>query len=272
MRPDETATEFTLRAIGVVRSPLREKADAPRQPRAAEATRGTLELFPGRGYEDAARDLAGWDGVWALFVFHRAEGWRPKVQPPRSAIKRGVFATRAPHRPNPLGMSLLRLREVQGLVLHVSGLDLLDGTPLLDLKPYVPWADSWPDARTGWLAREAGSDGRGRPRDPGPRWEVRFAPRADAQLAFLAQAGVELRDRARAQLALGPQPHAYRRIRPVPGRPGAFVLAIKAWRLVFREADADVLEVEEVRSGEKAHRVRRDPALSVHAAFIERFS
>ena len=272
MHADPGPDEFVFRAIGVVRSPLREKADAPRQPRAAEGVEGTLELFAGHGYEDAARDLAGWDGVWALFVFDRAAGWRPKVRPPRSATKRGVFATRAPHRPNPLGLSLLRLRQVEGLVLHVAGLDLLDGTPLLDVKPYVPWADSWPDARTGWLAPEAGSDERGRPRDPGPRWAVRFTPRAATQLAFLAAAGVDLRARAEAQLSLGPQPHAYRRIKPDPTRPETFVLAIKAWRLVFRAPAANVLEVIEVRSGEKPARIRRDATLALHAAFIERFS
>ncbi|MEM1416071.1 MAG: tRNA (N6-threonylcarbamoyladenosine(37)-N6)-methyltransferase TrmO [Myxococcota bacterium] len=258
--------------IGVVRSPHREKADAPRQPRAAEGARGTLELFAGRGYEDGLADLEGWDGIWALFVFDRATGWRPKVRPPRSATKRGVFATRAPHRPNPLGMSLLRLLRVEGRFLHVEGLDVLDGTPLLDVKPYVPWADAWPDARTGWLRPEAGSDERGRPRDPGPIWEVRFTAHALAQLAFLEERGVSLRGRAEAQLSLGPQPHAYRRIRP---EGEGFVLSIKSWRLAFRtvnEREKRTIEVVEVRSGEKAKRVHDDAALAIHAAFRTHFS
>src|SRR5439155_25469237 len=127
--------------------PFRDRVSAPRQPRAAEGASGSIELFAGHGYEDALADLDRWQYIWVIFWFHGNEGWKAKVQPPRSTKKRGLFATRTPHRPNPIGLSVLRLERVEGRVVHVRDVDVLDGTPVLDLKPYVPWTDAIPDAR-----------------------------------------------------------------------------------------------------------------------------
>ena len=117
---------------------------------APDAT-GRIELFPGRGYEDALDGLAAWEYAWVLFVFHKnveeERGWKPKVLPPRSDQKRGVFSTRSPHRPNPIGLSAVQIERVDGLVVHVRRLDILDGSPVLDLKPYVAYADALPEAR-----------------------------------------------------------------------------------------------------------------------------
>ena len=130
---------LTLAPIGVVRTAHAERAEAPRQPAAAAGSAGTIELRPGRHFEDALADLAGFDRIWVIFWFDRNPGWRPKVLPPRSTTgRKGVFATRSPHRPNPLGLSVLRLERIEGLTLHVRDLDLLDGTPVLDIKPYIP--------------------------------------------------------------------------------------------------------------------------------------
>ena len=242
--------------IGVARTPFHEKADAPRQPRAGEGIEGVLVLDPGRGFEDALRDLDGWSHLWVLFVFDRAEGWSPTVRPPRSESKRGVFATRAPRRPNPIGMSVVRLVAVEGLEVHVRDLDLLDGTPLLDIKPYVAWADAIGDASHGWLER---------PDDPG-RFEVEFSERAHAQLVWLAIEGVDLRPRIRDQLGLGPAPHAYRRIKP---NGDGFVLSVKRWRVSFR-VEGRVVSVREVRA---SHRPRElaDPSLEIPRRFLAKW-
>ncbi len=253
-----------MRPIGVARTPFTERASAPRQPRAAEGTPGTIELAPGMGLEDAVRDLEGWDRIWVLFWFHLNEGWRPTVQPPRSAVKRGVLATRSPHRPNPIGLSVLRLERVDGLVLHVRDVDLVDGTPVLDIKPYVAYTDAIPDAAEGWL--EA------RPEDPAAPWDVVFAPEAETHLAFLEEHGVELRAPFTRALALGPQPHAYRRIKPDGD---AMRIAVKAFRARFR-ADplARAITVLAVTSGYATRVLRgpdRDPDLEVHRALLERF-
>lgn len=143
-------------AIGHVRSPYTERFGTPRQPPVTDQTRygapvaARIELLP--AYAEAAADLAGFDYVWVITWLHLNRGWRPRVTPPRGPrIPRGVLATRAPHRPNPLGLSALRLVGVEGATLHVEGIDLLDGTPVLDVKPYVPYTDAHPGARAGWL-------------------------------------------------------------------------------------------------------------------------
>lgn len=239
--------------IGIVHSPLKDKADAPRQPRAAEGVQGHIELFRGHNYEDAVCDLEQWGALWILFVFDRAVGWRPKVRPPRSDGKRGVFGTRAPHRPNPIGMSAVRLERVEGLKVFVRDIDILDQTPVLDIKPYVPWADALPEAESGWLER---------PADPGPRFSVSFEPEAEAAFAFLADGGTDLQRRVEDHLSIGPRPHAYRRIR---ADGDGFVLAVKSWRVRFL-IEGQHVRVLAVRCGEK-----RKKLTPLQQAFVERF-
>jgi tRNA (adenine37-N6)-methyltransferase len=226
-------SSLCIEPIGVVHSPFGERVDAPRQPVVAAEVEGTVELFAGKGYEDALCDLAAWDHIWLVVWFDRNRGFRAKVTPPRGDKKRGLFATRSPYRPNPIGLSAVQLLSVQGLTLRVRGLDLLDGTPVLDIKPYVPYTDSIPTANHGWLdgLKSEGA----RPTDPFARFEVQFSAQALAQLAFLKdEHSIDLQDRIEAQLILGPAPHAYRRIRMQDGR---LQLAIKEWRVWFAVVD-----------------------------------
>jgi tRNA-Thr(GGU) m(6)t(6)A37 methyltransferase TsaA len=248
-----------VRPIGVIYTPFREKLQAPRQAVAARGVKGTIELLP--EYEHALADLAGIERIWVVYWFHQAKGWRAKVLPPRSERRRGLFATRAPHRPNPIGLSCVRLVGVEGLVLHIEDVDMVDGTPLLDLKPYVPYADAFPDARTGWL--EA--------RDPVPRHEVRWGEPARAQAAWLAKRGIDLRAAVDEILALGPQPHPYRRIkRDAHG----LRLAYKEWRVRFHVEDPRAVVVDAIASGyrpSQIHAADAPPELAVHRAFVARF-
>ena len=146
---------LVLKPIGFAHTPFSERASAPRQPYAAEGARGTIELLPNCDFEHALSDLDAWDHIWVIFWFHLNAGWRPKVLPPRSQKRRGVFATRSPHRPNPIGLSVVELEAIDGLTLKIRNVDLLDGTPVLDIKPYVPTFDAIAAERTGWL--EAGA-------------------------------------------------------------------------------------------------------------------
>ncbi|HXK17067.1 MAG TPA: tRNA (N6-threonylcarbamoyladenosine(37)-N6)-methyltransferase TrmO, partial [Polyangiaceae bacterium] len=212
---------LTLTPIGVVRSPFTEKMQAPRQPNTAQAAAGSVELFSGHDFEHALEDLSTFRYIWLLFWFDQSEGWRPKVLPPRSEKRRGVFATRSPHRPNPIGMSLVELTGIEGLRLSVNGLDLLDGTPVLDIKPYIPYADSRGDADHGWLEEAA---------DPKAAFAVEFSEAARAALALLQGFGVELEAPIRQVLELGPEPHPYRRIRKTED--GA-CLSLKDFRVHF---------------------------------------
>jgi len=251
--------------------------DAPRQPPAAGAGEGVIRLLPGRNFEHALEDLAGWEMIWVVFWFHLNPGWRPKVLPPRSRSgRKGVFATRSPHRPNPIGLSAVRLLGVDGLDVRIAGADMVDGTPVLDLKPYVPYTDAHPAARSGWLddaARAAADALADPPADPVPGWEVAFEPLAAGQAAWVeARTGLDLRARIATTLALGPQPHAYRRIR----REGAgFRLAVQAWRARFTVAGRAV-RVLAIESGYRPAVLAAAPTggaaddradLAVHRAF-----
>lgn len=141
----------SVRPVGILRSCFKEKFAIPRQPQLAPAARGVLELLPPFDDGAAVAGLEQVSHVWLLFLFHQAleDSPRLKVRPPRLGGNRalGVFATRATHRPNGIGQSVVKLERVEAGRLHLSGIDLLDGTPVLDIKPYVPYADIVPEAR-----------------------------------------------------------------------------------------------------------------------------
>ena len=163
---------FSYRPIGILRSPYARRIDAPHQGTVTDGTAtgepalATLELAAWLE-EQVLQDLDGFDRLWLIYAFHQSEGWRNTVKPPRGGPKRGVLATRSPHRPNAIGLSAVELVRVEGRTLHLRGVDLLDGTPVLDLKPYIPYADAFPEARAGWVDE---LDARlGRQFAPGPR-------------------------------------------------------------------------------------------------------
>lgn len=150
---DDAPTSLPFRPIGILRSPYRERIDAPHQPtvEGGDPAEAVLDLAADLPVE-VLQDLDGFDRIWLIFVFHRSEGWAPRVHPPRGPrAKRGLFATRSPHRPNPIGLSAVELVGIEGRTLRLRGVDLLDGTPVLDIKPYVPYADAFPEARAGWI-------------------------------------------------------------------------------------------------------------------------
>lgn len=264
MRDKPVREGLTLEPIGFARTPFPDRASAPRQPARARDVRGTLELVPDGRFEHALSDLSSFPFIWVLFWFHLSSGWKGKVRPPRSPTRRGVFATRSPHRPNPIGMSVLALERIDGLTLHVRGLDLVDGTPILDIKPYLAYTDAIIGAGHGWLEADESAS---RP-DPQPPLAVEATERASAQFEFLRARGVDLWPRVTEVLSSGATPHPYRRIQ----RDGdGFRLAVQEWRVRFR-IDAETVTVEAVTSGYRAKELRSaGPELDLHRAFEERF-
>ena len=135
------------------------KYDAPRQGRLFANHPGRIVLNSGCNFETALRDLDGFERIWVIFLFHENEGWRPTTRPPvppKGKDRVGTFASRSPYRPNPIGLSCVRLLKVDGLMLYVDEADLLNGTPILDIKPYIPMADAFPDAKAGWVEEQVG--------------------------------------------------------------------------------------------------------------------
>ena len=259
---------LTLRPIGFVRSPFADRHSAPRQPALAKDTPAQIELVNDAQLEHGLADIEEWSHLWVLYWFHLNAHFRPKVEAPRSERRRGVFATRSPYRPNPIGLSVVKLERVEGRVLHVRGMDMIDGTPVLDLKPYVPYTDHV-EANSGWLETI------GSPKDPGPQFQVDFGADARTQLEWLkVQASLDLEDAIVRILSAGPVPHPYRRIK----RDGAgYRLGLRDWRVRF-ELDGKRVHVSSLASGYKAS-VLADPnaeaktetALEVHRAFVAAF-
>ena len=149
-------TTFEMTQIGVARTPLMHRRDAPCQPELQRGVQGVIEIEP--EYRACLNDLHGFERIWLLYIFDRNEGWRHMVKPPRGGPKRGLFATRSPHRPSRIGMTAVELLEIQKGSLLVQSLDLLDETPIIDIKPYLSFQDAHPNASLGWLD-EVGTTG-----------------------------------------------------------------------------------------------------------------
>ncbi len=196
---------FEFEPIGLCRSPYTDKFGIPRQPRLVPAAEARIELFPPYDREEAFAGLEGFSHLWLLFVFHQdclAAGWRPQVRPPRlgGRDKVGVFASRSPYRPNPIGLSAVAQhgleRQGKRLALRIAGADLLDGTPILDLKPYVPYADAIPEAEGGFANAR-----------PQARFQVGFSEQARHQLAEQdADGRLRLRELIEQVIAQDPRP------------------------------------------------------------------
>lgn len=145
--------EIRYSPIGVIHSPFKEIKGMPIQPSGARGVAGTVEVNP--KFADGLQDLEGFSHIFLVYHFHLAQEYSLKVKPFLDDTMRGVFATRAPKRPNAIGISVARLVRIEGFTLHIEDVDMVDGTPLLDIKPYVPEFDAKQAARIGWLTGRA---------------------------------------------------------------------------------------------------------------------
>jgi tRNA-Thr(GGU) m(6)t(6)A37 methyltransferase TsaA len=151
-RSDEEPMNYIrLRPIGVVHTPFKEPKGTPIQPTMADGARGTVTVF--EEFQEGLKDLEGFERIWLICWFHLAPKAKLLVTPFLDDRQHGVFATRAPARPNPIGISSVRLLRVDGNILTVADVDIVDGTPLLDIKPYAPALDCYHVKRSGWLDR-----------------------------------------------------------------------------------------------------------------------
>lgn len=258
---------MTFEPIGFFHGDATYKYAAPRQG-VFDVAQGRVDLSAGHNFEMALRDLAGFERIWLLFVFDRnGGGWRPTTRPPVSAPghgRVGIFASRAPYRPNPIGLSCVRLLSIAGRVLSVSECDLLDGTPILDIKPYVPAADAFPNARAGWVDAQ-----------PDAVWTVEVSSAFAQQAAFVrTRGGLDLEATARVQLAHDPFDASRKRVMRITDGEG--ILSLRMFRLHFvTDVITRTVWLRKIRSGyhsaELAH--DSDPYVDkeLHRAFAEEF-
>jgi tRNA-Thr(GGU) m(6)t(6)A37 methyltransferase TsaA len=185
-----------INSIGTFFGDAVYKYDAPRQGRLFAGHPGRIVLNPGQNFEMALRDLDGFERIWVIFQFHENEGWRPTTRPPvppKGKDRVGTFASRSPYRPNPIGLSCVRLLKIDGLTLYVDEADLLNGTPVLDIKPYIPMADAFPEAHAGWVEEQVGD-----------LWTVEISDAFAAQNRWIAErSAFDLESFARVQLSRG---------------------------------------------------------------------
>ncbi len=156
--------KMQLNPIGIIHSPFEKPEGMPIQPKGAKGIRGRVEIF--EEYRPGLKDLEGFSHLVLIYHFHKSEGYRLEVVPFMDDRPRGLFATRAPRRPNPIGLSIVELEKIEDGILYLNNVDMLDGTPLLDIKPYVPQFDQPENVKTGWITKtgktvsEKKSDGR----------------------------------------------------------------------------------------------------------------
>lgn len=232
--------EYHLRQIGVIHSPYKEKFAVPRQPGLVPDGTGELRLLTPYNQPDTVRGLEAFSHIWLLFVFHQTmdQGWHPTVRPPRLGgnSRIGVFATRSTFRPNPLGMSLVALRGIRlegaEVILELGSLDLVDGTPVVDIKPYLPYAESIPTALAGFAQHS-----------PAGAMAVTFSAASEQRLAGLMGRYPHLRRFITDVLGQDPRP-AYRRDRDGERTYAALLLTFNVrWRILGEAAE--VLSIED---------------------------
>jgi len=232
-------SNFSFSPIGYFKSSQVQPYEAGRQPDDLHAE-GVIELLPGNNFEQALTGLELCERIWIIFLFHHNPNWNPMVMPPRGRTQKiGVFATRSPYRPNQIGMSCVRIEKIDKLKIHVAGADILDGSPILDIKPYVAYADSFPGVEPQWLQDTEA-------------FEVRLSEKVLNQLEYLEKSGVsQLRSFLQHQLEFDPINSKKKRVKPIEEKESFYVLAYRTWRAEF-SLRGNQINVEGIFSGYSA--------------------
>lgn len=255
---------FTFDPIGFFHSTSTLPYELPRQAGLLPGNEGRIQLKEGQQFEQALDGLEGFDLIWVVFRFHRATGWKPKILPPRGGKKQGVFATRSPHRPNFIGVSVVKLQTIEGLDLFVTDHDLLDGTPILDLKPYLNYADAATSTKQGWLETLPFQQ------------EILFqwSAIAQAQVDYLKQMwNCNLKSAVEHRLTQAPVPYPNHRVKHI--KDDVFELAYRTWRIHYTWKEG-LLTVHHLSSGYdretlSGNKISRWDDLPIHQAFIKQF-
>ena len=230
---------YEMRPVAHVRTDLPGKFALPRQGGRVEELTGRVVFEEGFRDRNALRGIEGFSHLWLIWVFDRVESgkWSPTVRPPRLGgnTRIGVFASRSPYRPNPIGLSCVKLEKIDGLKLAVSGHDFLDGTPVLDLKPYIPAADAFPEAKAGW-------------RDEADAAElpVDFSENALRKMMYVEKlCGLDLKNFCAVQLSHAPTSPERKRIKALAD--GCYGIGCRTWQVIYQVNDNGV-QVTDVRS------------------------
>ena len=218
---------FSFEPVGYIKCKEKYKYEQPRQG-ALQESESILLLNKGKNFEQALNNVDGFEYLWLIFVFHQNQGWKPMVNPPRltSGKKVGLFSTRSPYRPNSIGLSCVKLVKREGLKLYLSGSDLLDETPVLDIKPYLSYSDSFPDAKCGWIEETAD-------------YKVIYCDKVKNRIEWLeSNSGLSFYSFIKTQLSFDPLSAKRKRLEHISGN--AYILAYRTWRIEFSLSGFDI--------------------------------
>jgi tRNA-Thr(GGU) m(6)t(6)A37 methyltransferase TsaA len=255
---DSLATSIAMTPIGFVESRAQYRLEQPRQGTLNQASQNdVVRLLPHYNFEQALTDISLCPRIWLVYIFHenlseQADStapwrgqWKPKVSPPRiqediHKKKIGIFATRSPYRPNPLGISCVKVLNVDSLCIHITESDLLHGTPILDIKPYVAYADSFPSIQPSWL-----------PEHPVTPFTITFHETAKEQADWLhLHGGIDIANACMVQLSEAPTDTKRKRVRPSTENDGYWIFSYRTWRVLFHlETSTQTITVEKITSG-----------------------
>lgn len=225
---------LTINPVALFHCDYKDPLEVPRQATLLDQVTGKIELLPHIS-ESVFQDLLGIERIWVIYQFHKNQNWKPLVDPPRGGgVKRGVFATRSPYRPNSLGLSCLKVKKIEGRSVWVEGFDLLDQTPIFDIKPYLSYADCFPDSAAGWVD------------DLPMDYQVLWSEKAQEKIQWLEQQlQTSVSKIVENQLQIDPTNGQKKRVKSCEGK---YVFSYKTWRLMFFLIGKNV-RIEDVSSG-----------------------
>lgn len=222
-----TSSNINLNSIGVFKCDETKKYDVPRQA-ILNPRQGQIHLHAGFNFEQALEDLSGFSHIWLIYIFNN-KNWKPKVQTPRSLKKKGVFSTRSPYRPNPIGISLVELQSINKLQITIQNYDLLNNTQILDIKPYIDYSDSIPDSSTGWLNEVN-------------KFNINYSDNFYKKLVLhFPDKPTELINFINQQLSYAPVNHPNKRIKKDNNSSTNYILSYKFFRIHFNINSANIM-------------------------------
>ena len=240
---------YGFKPIAYAQTPFKDKFGIPRQSGMIQSIEGKIKFLPDPHFKIALKTLESFSHIWVIFVFHAHGGknWKPSIRPPRlgGKTKVGVLASRSPHRPNPIGISALKIEDIQldvvdGAIIKVSGMDLLDGTPILDIKPYLPYADVVNKANSGWASEEI------------EKVPVTFLDDLDPLINQIKTKQINFKEMLQSVLQLDPRPAFHKRNYPIKelnsqGR--KYGMAFLDWEIKYCICNSGILVYQILKKG-----------------------
>ncbi|MCB0368322.1 MAG: tRNA (N6-threonylcarbamoyladenosine(37)-N6)-methyltransferase TrmO [Bdellovibrionales bacterium] len=267
------ANSFNYTPIGIFKSSAVNNYDLPRQPQNQLDEESSvklhhdsdyIELFKGHNFEQALLDLDGFSRLWVIFQFHKNENWNPMILPPRGSDKKvGVFSSRSPYRPNPIGISCLEIIQIQGLKIFVSSADILAETPILDIKPYIPYCDAFPNSKVGWLENIDQK-----------KYSIEYSPLSQEQLSYLLNHHqLDLYSFINRSLEFEPTNSDKKRLILDQKHP---ILCYRTWRVEFTlNVESQQVLIQKVFSAYSSTELNSSTDIyqdkKIHTQFLERF-